>query len=536
MSVRFSPVLLAVALTPIALETSTPLGCELGDTALVEFELIVRGENRIVGFDRSQRSYSVSLPWGTDEVRVRALSTDPEARLWVRLLIDGELVGDLGSPFVEGANVGGADLVVSLPPGSSTLEVWVTPPPGGVTDHYDVAVQIGGGIDPGGLVYESCSAEQTGGAGLPLAIDLDSNGDAWVLGEFHTHLQFIRKTSPCPERALIEIPHHAGAAPFCYSGKPSQASVFGESVVWDANDSIVWFSQGGASLEDTAVNHSRIVSYHPGTTTFKAYNIPGDRNEAQGIYWDQTRNWVWFTESGLYSDTTADPVPHQATITAFDPDTAPYDTDFLWDVSLDPYLCGEEEEPTADGCFKRFALPSAQWVAGGQVGPFGTAHLAGDANGDIWFTNFWGGSIGHLDPSTETATIYPLEAAIGTSVPAFIVGPGPWEIEISPDGQYVVWTEYFDSTISRMLISNADNVACQSLDGSGDNPCVEEMRVPLDLSIENIHSIAYDANGSLWFGTGTSNETAHGVVYSTLGFVYPDWSGVTLLDPPDFTP
>ena len=167
-SVRFSPVLLAVALTPIALETSTPLGCELGDTALVEFELIVRGENRIVGFDRSQRSYSVSLPWGTDEVRVRALSTDPEARLWVRLLIDGELVGDLGSPFVEGANVGGADLVVPLPPGSSTLEVWVTPPPGGVTDHYDVAVQIGGGIDPGGLVYESCSAEQTGGAGLPL--------------------------------------------------------------------------------------------------------------------------------------------------------------------------------------------------------------------------------------------------------------------------------------------------------------------------------------------------------------------------------
>lgn len=534
-SVSFSPYLLAVALTPSLLQTSTPLGCESGDTTLSEFELIVDGENRIVGFDPSQRSYDVSLPSWTDEAQIRAISTDPETELWVHVLIDGERFRYLGFPVVGEDNIGGADLAIPLPPGSSTLEVWVRPPRA-VTDHYEVEVQIAGGIEPGSLVYESCSAEQADGAGLPLAIDLDSNGDAWVLGEFHTHLQFIRNTSPCPGRSLIEIPHHAGAAPFSYLDKASQASVFGESVVWDANDSIVWFSQGGASLEDAAVNHSRIVSYDPGTATFKAYNIPGDRNEAQGVYWDQARNWVWFTESGLYSDVTADPIPHQATITAFNPDTAPYDNDFLWNVSLDQYVCSGAQEPTADGCFKRYALPSARLVAGRQVGAFGTAHLAGDANGDIWFTNFWGRSIGHLDPRTETATIYPLKDGIGTNGPAIIVGPGPWEIELSPDGEYVVWTEHFDGTISRMLISNADNVACQSLDGDGDNPCVEEVLAPLDLSMENIHSIAYDANGRPWFSTGLSNGTAHGEVYSTLGFVHPDWSGVTLLDPSDFTP
>lgn len=535
-SVRFSPVLLAVALAPILLETSTPLSCELGDTTVFEFELIVQGENRIVDFDPSRRSYTVSLPPGSDEARVRAVSTDPDAQLWVHALIDGKRISYPADSVVGEANVGGADLVIPLSPGTSILKVWVKAPGGdSYPDSYDVRVQIASSVGTGGLVYESCSAEQSGGAGLPLAIDLDSNGNAWVLGEFQTHLQFIRKTSPCA-RTLIEIPHHPDAAPFWYSGNSSTSSVLGESLFWDANDSIVWFSQGGASLEDTAVNHSRIVSYHPGTTAFKAYNVPGDRNEAQGIYWDQTRNWVWFAESGFYSNITADPIPHQATLTAFDPATAPYDNDFLWDVSLDPYVCSGTEEPTADGCFKRFALPSPRWVDGRQVGGLATAHLVGDANGDIWFTNFWGSSIGHLDPNTERATIYPLKAGIGTSDPAVVVGPGPWEVKISPDGQYVVWTEFFDSTISRMLISNADNVACQSLDRDGDNPCVEEMLLPLDLFMENVHSIAYDPNGNLWFGTGLSNGTEPGVVYSTLGFVHPDWLGVTLLEPTDFTP
>jgi streptogramin lyase len=535
-SVRFSPYLLAVALTPILVQTTTPLSC---DTTLSEFELIVHGENRIVRFDPSQRSYNVSLPLGTDEVRVRAVSTDPDAQLSFHVLIDGERFSYLGSPVVGGANVGRADLVVPLPPGSSILEAWVRPS-GSATDHYDVGIQIRGGIDTGGLVYESCSAEQTGGAGLPLAIDLDSNGDAWVLGEFHTALQHIVNTDPCPQSTAITIPINGNL--FRYDDGATSMSVLGESVVWDSNDQIVWFSQGGANLEDTGANHSRVGSYHPGTTTFKMYNLPGNRNEAQGLYWDQARNWVWVAEAGLYSDLSAIVPPdtaHQATIIAFDPDTAAWNnlqSTATW-AALDTELCTGAETPTADGCFKRYELPTDGWGENvPETGAFGTAHLVADASGFVWFTNFWGNSIGRLDPATEAVIICPQPAHIGTQGPAAIVGSGPWEIKISPDGKYVVWTEFFDSTISRMLISNADNVGCQSLDGHGDNPCVEEMLVPLDLSIENIHSIAYDTNGDLWFGTGMSYGTAHGVVYSTLGFVHSDWSGVTLLYPTDFTP
>jgi hypothetical protein len=66
-SVRFSPYLLAVALAPILLETSTPLSC--GDTTLTELELVVQDENRIAGFDPSQRSYNVALPSETDTAR-----------------------------------------------------------------------------------------------------------------------------------------------------------------------------------------------------------------------------------------------------------------------------------------------------------------------------------------------------------------------------------------------------------------------------------------------------------------------------------
>jgi parallel beta-helix repeat protein len=134
--VAFSPYLLAVVLTPVFLQTSTPLSCTSGDTTLSEFALIVEGEDQIVGFDPNQQSYGLSLPTGTDEALVHTVSTDPEARVWVDVLIDGERLR------YQHGGLGGGDLVVPLPKGASTLEVWVRPP-GGATDYYDVAIQVG---------------------------------------------------------------------------------------------------------------------------------------------------------------------------------------------------------------------------------------------------------------------------------------------------------------------------------------------------------------------------------------------------------
>jgi len=376
-----------------------------------------------------------------------------------------------------------------------------------------------------------------GGTGVPLSIDFDSSGNAWVLGEFHTHLLYVDKASPGAAATSLLIPHHASAAPFHYNGA-TKLSVAGESVVYDASDDIVWFSQGGYLGIDLVANHSRVVSYDPNTTTFKAYNMPGNRNEVIGLHWDQARNLVWAAESGSRSEHVADPKPHQGTIIAFDPDTAKYDNNWLWeaepvDPDLSDELCGAGEEPTTHSCFKRYSLPTGHFDTD-PVGAFFPAHLVADSSGAIWFTNFLGSSIGRLDPATEAVTLYPLKAAIGTSAPTAITGPGPWQIRISPDGNYVVWNEFFDNTLARMPISRALDASCRSLDGGGDNPCVEEMLVPADLFEQRVHSIDYDKAGRLWFTQDSGTRPA--TMTNSIGYVTPDWSQVVVADPANFSP
>ena len=134
--VWFSPYLLAVALMPAFIQIDYS-GCfYYGDSRLSELELIVEGENRITGFDSDQRSYDVVLPWDTTEAQVRTVSNDPEGRVWVFVLIDGERFTYLDDGH------GGSDIVVPLSPGSSVLQVAVAPH-GRATDFYEVAIEIG---------------------------------------------------------------------------------------------------------------------------------------------------------------------------------------------------------------------------------------------------------------------------------------------------------------------------------------------------------------------------------------------------------
>jgi streptogramin lyase len=201
---------------------------------------------------------------------------------------------------------------------------------------------------------------------------------------------------------------------------------------------------------------------------------------------------------------------------AFDPETAPHENDFLWDRPLDQLLCSEPT-PEPVGCFVRYPLPD---------GALAPAHLVADASGSIWFTLFWGGAIGRLEPETGEVIVYPLAAGVGTDPRAKTVGPGPWDITISKDGKHLVWSEFFDSTIGRLPLARAFDPACRSL-RDGRNPCVEEVRVPgADLGGQRVHSIAFDGFGNLWFTSGVPPRTR-----KSIGFVTSDWSRVELLGP-----
>jgi CubicO group peptidase (beta-lactamase class C family) len=127
--VGFSPYLLAVSLAPVFLQTSTPVSCYSGDTTLSELAVIVDGVDQIQEFAPDVRSYSANVPTGTSEARVHTVSTDPEARVWVDVVIDEERLR------YQHGGLGGGDVVVPLPEQFSTIEIWVRPP-GGATDSY----------------------------------------------------------------------------------------------------------------------------------------------------------------------------------------------------------------------------------------------------------------------------------------------------------------------------------------------------------------------------------------------------------------
>ena len=77
--VWFSPVLLAIALTPAFLQTQYTCN-RTGDTRLSSLELEVEGVDRLA-FDPTVRVYDLWLPTGATQATVRAVPMDPAARV-----------------------------------------------------------------------------------------------------------------------------------------------------------------------------------------------------------------------------------------------------------------------------------------------------------------------------------------------------------------------------------------------------------------------------------------------------------------------
>ena len=134
--VWFSPYLLALVLSPVVLQTSTPLSCApTGAFTLSVLELEVLGTNEIA-FTSAQRSYDVWLPVSASSATVRATSTSPIMQVSYGLSDDGGLIegGSLGT--------GGGEVTIQLEPGLNTLRVSVKSP-GGASSYYTVGIQVG---------------------------------------------------------------------------------------------------------------------------------------------------------------------------------------------------------------------------------------------------------------------------------------------------------------------------------------------------------------------------------------------------------
>ena len=118
-AIRFSPLLLVVALSPALFQTA--YSCERGDTYLLQLEFEAYGQNRVVGFNPNNRDYALFNSSAT--AIVRTLSRDPLSTVTYQWLVNGVSVeaGQIG--------VGGGDVALNVPPGQSTLRVSVRAAP-----------------------------------------------------------------------------------------------------------------------------------------------------------------------------------------------------------------------------------------------------------------------------------------------------------------------------------------------------------------------------------------------------------------------
>jgi hypothetical protein len=126
--------LLAVMLTPAFLQVD----CSSGNATLSSLELEVLGQDEIVGFSGSVRSYDVSTSAGA--ATLRATTVAPGARVSYTLI-----AGTTSGGFV---GVGGGEASLAIPVGSSSLLVSVTD--GGTNAIYalNVTAVAGAGGDP----------------------------------------------------------------------------------------------------------------------------------------------------------------------------------------------------------------------------------------------------------------------------------------------------------------------------------------------------------------------------------------------------
>jgi len=352
--------------------------------------------------------------------------------------------------------------------------------------------------------YESTAIPQSRGTNAKaLSIAIDAQGTAWVNQEFHRDLHKIEDGQVTAYR--IPVPSTPIFATMTFGDGATDVSVLGEDIEVGPNGAI-WFTEGGGSLYSGVFpNHSRIVRFDPDSEEFAAFNVPGDGNEVIGMAFDD-QGTIWFAQAGQ----------DQAAIVNFDPSAVQPDNLFDFSTSLDDQLC--DDIPA--GCFRSFPLDNSN------VHP---AHLVIDDDGRVWFTAFFGNSLGSLDP--ETGEIHSYSLASTDETEHRRTGSGPWQIALDPPGG-LVFNEFFNNRVGWFDRdrASADPGECAGEDGQ-DNDCVEARRVAVSadatetasdesagaIGIDDVdvHSIAIGGDGRAWFTVqGESEDTP-----SSVGFV-----------------
>jgi streptogramin lyase len=339
---------------------------------------------------------------------------------------------------------------------------------------------------------------------LPLAITLGEEGEVWLNSEFHREIKRVRPGAD-PTTTIIQIPQAADGifAETLFADHRTTVSSLGEDITVDSQGD-VWFTEGGGLLyEGEFFNTSRIVRYDPDEGTFVCYNAPIDNAQVVGVLIDEARGLVWYSEGGASGNA----------ISAFDPAA------ITGDCLFDPYSSGPRDpvclpEGPVAGCHQRFELPRAAAFP---------AHLAMDANGNIWFTEFFGNHVTRLDPETRTFTSIPLPPP---DVPNFANSVGAWEIDLAEDGSLWV-SAYFDAKV--LHISTNDLESCATLTPEGDSVCIQEFAPGNGAT--TVHSATLGREGLVWFDAEYNKDGLGLPERADIGFVSTNHNNAVVMLP-----
>jgi len=410
----------------------------------------------------------------------------------------------------------------------------------------------------------------------PLAIAIDGSGGVWVNEEFHTQLKGL---SPSGAWSVFDLPQAPGPGIFAsalFPNAPSRAATLGESILVDPRGR-VWLTEAGpAPYAGSAANHARIVMLDPESGTLRMYNVPGDGNGVVGLAFDPTTGRVWFTEARRsIREGGVEHVALRARLTSFDPDGIAPDPRFDFKprercvadpgervgrcsvtghrrcLDDDDCVLAAEVCPPAPGddraCFREHEIPEQDDVL--LPGP-----LLRHSDGTLWYSAFWGGDlVGRFDPATGVFQRFRLAPPPGEATcdrracwcfvedpwkppcPSrcceyLLLGRGPWKLDEEADRD-VVFCSQSGGSISRIPWERRDDPRCAALGPDGANPCVVDHPIPgYDPAIEQMHSLAADAAGNVWFEQSQMTKDDPNAL-SSVGFLQAATERVILFPP-----
>lgn len=416
----------------------------------------------------------------------------------------------------------------------------------------------------------------------PLAIAVDDRSRVAVNEEFHTQLKRLDAAIGWEVFDLPRGPTENIFAAHFVADNPTRLSMLGESIVVDPSGR-TWATEGGWMLyAGVHPNHSRIVMLEPDGGTPQIWPVPGDDNSVVGITYEPATGRVWFTQAQrARREDGVTHIAYQARLTSFDPRAIPPDADFdfvpsercelasgahvgvcgttRWrrcfdddDCVLADRVC-RDDAPDDGACFREYEIPTAP----GDTPLALPGPLLRHSDGTIWFSGYWGGNyVGRFDPATETFQRFPLarppgetscdrrdcvcfppegsrERACSLRCCLYVVlGRGPWTL-VEDDGGGVAFCAQEAGAVARLPRQRFRDPRCAALSATGTNICMLEYPLlDYDPATTQLHSLALDGAGNLWFGEsridGRDEDAARG---ASLGYVQAGTGDVILLPP-----